>query len=61
MTDTAPTPAQRVALFAVVHCVRAIPKALANDPATAVAAHGDVAAGCAIITSAFSEVGPLET
>ncbi|MFB7592817.1 hypothetical protein [Streptomyces sp. NPDC056169] len=44
---------QRVALFAVVHCVRGIPQTLANDPWTVVQ-RGDLSALCAIIDSAIA-------
>ncbi|MFD3729471.1 hypothetical protein [Streptomyces sp. NPDC058671] len=43
---------QRVALFAVVHCVQGIPKALANDPGTVIEG-GDLTAVCAVIDSAI--------
>ncbi|MFB7356023.1 hypothetical protein [Streptomyces gardneri] len=47
------TAAQRVALFAVVHCVRGIPQTLANDP-WVVVQRGDLSALCGIIGRAIA-------
>ncbi|MER5966811.1 hypothetical protein [Streptomyces sp. NPDC002057] len=48
---------QRIALFAVVHCVQGIPKSLANDPGTVIEG-GDLTAVCAIIDSAIGVARP---
>lgn len=45
------TPQQTSTLFALVHCVQGIPKALANDP-RGVIRNGDLTALCAIINTA---------
>lgn len=44
---------QRVALFAVVHCVQGLPRTLANDPGMVIE-DGVLAAVCAVIDSAIS-------
>ncbi|MFJ5142770.1 hypothetical protein [Streptomyces sp. NPDC088707] len=51
------SPEQRIALFAVVHCVQGIPKSLANDPGTVIEG-GDLLAVCAIIDSAIGAARP---
>ncbi|MFF0430295.1 hypothetical protein ACFYUJ_38785 [Streptomyces sp. NPDC004520] len=58
--DMAPlTGQQRVALFAVVHAVQGIPKALTNDPGTVI--ERDLPVLCAIIDSAIGTDGAAIT